>query len=467
MAVSKLEKIVSKKADDKTMRYIFPKDFEWGTATSAYQIEGAWNEDGKCESIFDRFFHQKGNAENGDTACDHYHRYKEDIQIMKELGIKTYRFSISWPRIFPKGVGKPNKKGLNFYKKLIKTLLDANIKPAVTLNHWDLPQALQDKGGWANRELTKYFEDYAKYMFKEFGDTVKMWITHNEPWMITNLGYVSGSHAPGIKDFKKAVQVAHNLLLSHGRVVKAYRQMELDGQIGIALNIRPTYPASKSMKDRIAAQKKDLFRNKWFLDPILKGNYQSMLLDFFQRKYGVPNIEKWDLETISTPIDFLGINYYSRDLVKSDENSNELNLRCVKKKNAEYTEMDWEVYPQGLYDVLMMINKDYGNIPIYITENGAAFNDKLTKDNKIHDKRRINYLREHFKKAHEAIKDGVPLKGYYIWSQIDNFEWTTNSKRYGLIYHDFQTFKRTWKDSAYFYKEVIKNNGVIEKTKKK
>lgn len=447
--------------------YIFSKDFIWGTSTSAYQIEGAWNEDGKGESIWDHFSHQSGNIRNGDTgdiACDHYHRYKEDVQIMKEIGLKAYRFSISWSRIFPNGAGKPNQKGLNFYKNIIEALLNANIKPVVTLNHWDLPQALQDKGGWVNRDLIKYFEEYARFMFKELGDVVPMWITHNEPWNIAYLGYAFGAKAPGSRDIKRAIQVTHNLLLSHGKVVEIYRQRGLSGKIGIVLNLEPVHPYNNSRENKIAAEKQDQFKNRWFLDPILKGTYPITLLKFFQKKYGAPDIKEGDLNIINTPIDFLGVDYYFRDMVKNDKNGDELGITKVKIKDAEFTGRGWEIYPQGLYDLLIRIKKDYGDISLYITENGASFDDKLTKDNRIKDKNRINYLSEHFKKAWQAIKDGVPLKGYFVWSLMDNFEWQFGySDRFGLIYIDFQTLERTWKDSAYFYKEVIKNNGPLNK----
>jgi len=447
------------------MNYIFPKNFEWGVATASYQIEGAWNEDGKGESIWDRFSHQPNNIQNGDTgdiSCDHYHCFKKDVQIMKEMGVKAYRFSISWSRVFPKGNGKPNPKGLNFYKNLVETLLDANIKPIATLYHWDLPQALQNKGGWANRDLTKHFEEYAKCMFHKLGDIVPMWITHNEPWVVAYVGHAFGEHAPGIKDTKKAIQVAHNLLLSHGMAVKTYREMGLEGQIGIALNLSPVYPATSSENDKIAARKQDQFMNKWFLDPILKSTYPKMLLRFYQRKYGVPDIKKEDMKIISAPIDFLGINYYSRNVVKADESS-ELGIGHVKIENAKYTEMGWEIYPKGLYDLLLGIRKDYRTIPLYITENGVALNDKLTKDHKVNDRKRIDYLRVHFKEAWKTIKNGVPLKGYYVWSLMDNFEWAFGySKKFGLIYVDFQTLNHIWKNSAYFYKDTIKSNGIVK-----
>ncbi len=438
------------------MKYIFPKCFEWGAATSAYQIEGAWKEDGKGLSVWDKLSHQKSNiknGDNGDISCDHYHRYKKDVRMMKEMGIQSYRFSVSWPRIFPKGSGKPNQKGLNFYRKLIETLLDANIKPIIALYHWDLPQALQDKGGWVNRNIVESFEKYAECMFKEFGELVPMWITHNEP------NYPFGIYKGAIQNTKEAIQVAHNLLLSHGKAVNIYRQLGLNGKIGLTLNLSPVYPASNSQKDKIAAKKQDQFKNTWFLNPILKGVYPSELLDFFKKKYGAPNIEKNDLKIINTKMDFLGVNYYNRDVVKADEKNNDLGVKQIKTKNAKYTDMGLEIYPQGLYDLLIRLKKDYGNIPLYITENGSAFNDKLTKKGEIHDKNRIDFLHKHLIEINKAIKAGVNLKGYSMWSLMDNFEWTFGySQRFGLIYVDFQTLKRSWKDSAYFYREVIKNN---------
>ncbi len=442
------------------MKYIFPKNFEWGVGTSAYQIEGAWNEDGKGESIWDKFCHEGGHILNGDTgdvACDHYHRYEKDIEIMKKMGIKSYRFSISWTRIFPKGYGKPNKKGLIFYKKLVKKLLELGIKPMACLYHFDLPHALQKKDGWANRNIEKYFERYAKFIFKELS-LVPKWVTINEPFSIVNNGYIKGDCAPGFKNMKQAIQVMHNLLISHGKAVKAYREMDLDGEIGIELNLTPIYPHRK--EDECVVEIADDFRNKWFLNPIMKGEYPSNLLKIFQEKWNAPTIKKNDLDIMSTPIDFLGINYYSRYLIEIDKN-NILGFKRINPKDCEYTSMGWEIYHKGLYDILLRLKKEFKKIPIYITESGAAFSDKLEKD-RVHDKKRIKYLSEEIKKAYEALKCGVNLKGYYIWSLMDNFEWSFGySKRFGLIYIDYKTQQRIWKDSAYFYKNVIKNNGII------
>lgn len=443
------------------MVHKFPDDFVWGTATAAYQIEGAANEDGRGESIWDRFSHIPGNVwnnQNGDVACDHYHRYKEDVQILKEMGVKGYRFSISWPRVIPDGTGKINQKGVDFYNNLIDELLRQGIQPFVTLYHWDLPQALQDRGGWTNRDTTDYFAEYAQQMFKQYGDRVKHWITHNEPWCTSFLGHAIGVHAPGLKDFSAALLAAHNVLLSHGKAVEVFRQMGLDGKIGITLNLTPSYPASNSADDLQAATISDGFSNRWFLDPVFKGQYPDDMVKVFGTFAKIPEIQESDMKLISSNIDFLGINYYSRSLVKHNPDA-QFGVETLKPE-GQYTDMDWEVYPQGLYDLLLRIKKDYGDIDLYITENGAAFKDVVEND-QIDDIDRLNYLKKHFEKAAEAIRDGVKLKGYFVWSLMDNFEWAFGySKRFGLIYVDYETQRRLWKKSALWYKDVIANNSV-------
>ena len=445
------------------MEYRFPEGFLWGAATAAYQIEGAWNEDGKGPSIWDEFCRRPGAIDNGDTgdiACDHYHRYRGDIELMKQIGIKTYRFSVSWPRVLPEVPGRVNEKGLRFYRNLAEALCDAGIKPAVTLYHWDLPQALQEKGGWGNREVVDHFEEYARVMFEALGDLAPLWITHNEPQVSAFRGHAAGVHAPGIKDMKQAVQVSHHMLLSHGRAVRAYRELGCAGSIGITLNLYRVFPATDAKEDREAAERHDLLQNRWFLDPVFTGAYPARLLDYFQKTYGTPVMKSGDLEMIHTPVDFLGVNYYTRHVVKHDVKEL-LGVRHVTVDGARHTEMGWEVYPQGLYDLLMKINRDYGEVPLYITENGAAFSDSVTPDGRVHDEERIAYLRDHFKAALKAIGDGVPLKGYFSWSLMDNFEWAYGfSKRFGLIYVDYTTQRRTLKDSARFYREVIANNGL-------
>jgi len=424
----------------------FPGDFLWGAATASYQIEGAHDVDGKGESIWDRFSHIPGkvyNNQNGDIACDHYHRYQEDIALMKKIGLKSYRFSISWPRILPEGKGRVNTKGLDFYKRLVEELLQNDIQPAVTLYHWDLPQALQDKGGWVNRDIVNYFTEYAGIVFKTLGDRVSLWITHNEPWVVSFLGYALGNHAPGIKDYPGALKAAHHLLLSHGMTVNSYRSLNLDGKIGITLNLTRAYPLTDSKKDREAAARMEAFQNGWFLDPIFKGSYPDILLPIYEKEFGRLQIKEGDMKTISEEIDFLGVNYYTRSIVKYDL-KDRLKFKSVKNEGTEHTEMDWEVYPEGLYNLLIHLNKEYTKKPLYITENGAAFADKLEEDERVHDQKRIDYLRAHFESAYRAIKEGVPLKGYYVWSLMDNFEWAYGySKRFGLIYVDYDNRKES------------------------
>jgi len=443
-------------------RIIFPENFLWGAATAAYQIEGAYNEDGKGENIWDRFSHIPGNVwnnENGDVACDHYHRYEEDIKLLKELGVDTYRFSISWARIFPEGKGTPNQRGIGFYKRLCEKLLENGIMPAVTLYHWDLPQKLQDKGGWANRETVEHFEQYARYVFKELGDKVPVWITHNEPWVVSFTGHWEGRHAPGIRDFSTALQVSHHLLLSHGKAVKAYREMGFGGKIGITLNMNPVYAASYRLEDMEAAKRFNAFHNRWFADPIFKGEYPEELIKWYEGKVKIPDIMPDDLKTISQPIDFLGINNYFSSFIKYDAKSWPLEALSVDT-GKDKTEMGWEINPEGIYDLLMYLHKEYKGIKILITENGAAFNDIVNREGKVEDDNRLDYLYRHLKQVHRAISDGVNVEGYYVWSLMDNFEWARGySKRFGLIYVDYKTQRRIFKKSALWYKDVIKNKG--------
>ncbi len=445
-------------------KFIFPKGFLWGSATASYQVEGAWDEDGKGESIWDRFSHTPGKmdtSDTGDVTCDHYHRYKDDIKLMKKIGLKAYRFSISWPRIFPNGTGKINKKGVDFYKNLIKELRKEGIEPVVTLYHWDLPQKIQDMGGWANRKTIDLFVKYAEVLFNEFGNSISFWITHNEPRVVAYQGHAFGRIAPGIKDKKMALQVAHHLLLSHGKTVRAFRNKGLRGKIGITLNLKPVYPKTNSPKDRKAAEVYDAYKNKWFSDPLFKGVYPEVDSSYFKKEYGYPEIRKGDMEIISTPIDFLGINCYSRSLVKYEKRNGDFNVKEICPKNSRYTTMNWEIYPKGIYDLLIGIKKDYGDIPLLITENGASFSDKLLEDGRVHDKNRINYYKKYIKEIWKAIDKGVNLKGYFAWSFMDNLEWAFGfTKRFGLIYVDYKSLNRYLKDSAHYYSDIIKNNGI-------
>lgn len=443
----------------------FPNDFIWGAAAASYQIEGAAFEDGKGESIWDKFSHTNGKVLNGDTgdvACDHYHKYKRDVQMMKEMGLKSYRLSISWPRIFPSGGGQVNQKGLDFYSRLIDELLENGIEPIVTLYHWDLPQALQDKGGWGNRDICQYFAEYASCMFENLGDRVKKWITLNEPWCTAFLGYGIGVHAPGIQDYPLSVQVSHNLILSHAKAVQAFRELNTGGKIGITLNLTPAYPATESEDDRAAAVVADGFSNRWFLDPVLKGRYPEDMMKLYREKFNVPVVEPGDMDIIAgSHIDFLGINNYTRSVVKKSDNNPPLNFEEVKPKGSKYTDMEWEIYPDGLYDLLVRVSRDYNSPHILVTENGAAFKDELSEEGHIDDDDRIEYLRQYLTGAHRAIQDGVKLDGYYVWSLMDNFEWALGySKRFGLIYIDYkEDQKRIWKKSAYWYRDVILRNG--------
>lgn len=445
-------------------KIIFPKDFEWGAATASYQIEGAYNEDGRGKSIWDKFSHQKGNIVNndtGDVACDHYHRYQEDVRLMKKIGLDNYRFSIAWPRIFPKGKGKINQKGIDFYKRLVNELLEADIKPTATLYHWDLPQKLQDLGGWENRETAKYFNEYAQLMYQELGGLVSTWITQNEPFVVSMVANLFGEHAPGFKDYNKALQVAHNVLLSHGMAVKSFRESGVEGEIGITLDLDHVYANSDSEEDEIARDYCDSFNNRWFLDPIFKAQYPQKLMSLYQEEFGGFEMEAGDLEIISREIDFLGINYYSRSLVEYNEDEL-LNYKTIKPKDSQYTAMDWEVYPEGLTDLLLRLDEEYTNKPLYITENGAAYDDKISEDGQVHDKKRVDYFKKHFKAIHDAIEKGVNLEGYYAWSLMDNFEWAYGyDKRFGITYIDYENEqKRILKDSAKFLSRVIENNGL-------
>ena len=434
----------------------FPDGFLWGVASSSYQIEGAWNEDGKGESIWDRFSHTPGNIKNGDTgdiACDHYHRYTEDVALMKELGVQAYRFSISWPRVLPKGKGDANRAGLNFYRRLVDELLQSGIEPWVCLYHYDLPQALQDEGGWANPNIIQYFADYAELMARELGDIVKRWVILNEPRPIAWLGHFTGIHAPGIKNLGLALKVSHHLQLAQGKAIQTLRNVNQNFQIGTVIDINAVHPISDDEKDREAANNLDEFWNGWYINPLFKGKFPPLA-----EKIGLKPSQE-DMSLIKQPLDFLGVNYYTRSLATYDP-SNPVTRAKVVKKNTPTTERGWEIYPNGLYEVLMRLRTDYGNPLLYVTENGAAFEDNVVKDGKVQDDDRIAFLRDHIAAAYRAIKDGVRLNGYFVWTIIDNFEWAEGySKRFGLVHTNYQSLKRTPKKSFYWYKQVIANNG--------
>jgi len=440
----------------------FPDNFLWGAATASYQIEGAVGEDGKGESIWDRFCRDPGKVHGGDTgdvACDHYHRYLDDVAMMQEIGLKTYRFSTAWPRIFPSGKGKVNKNGLDFYERLIDALLGDGIEPALTLYHWDLPQALQDRGGWENRDTAGYFSDYAAAMFERFSDRVKTWITHNEPWVVAFVGHDAGRHAPGITDRVRAIEASHVLHLSHAKAVKIFRDINPpDAKIGITLNLAPVYAADESAADAVLFA--DGYQNRWFLDPVFRGTYPEDIIETYIQHLDAPTIEEGDMDLIaSVSVDFLGVNYYMRHLVKAKSDPTKP-FDAIIPQNAQVTEMGWEVFPEGLYGLLTRLDRDYDHPELYITENGAAFKDDRRIDGRIDDDDRIRYLQDHFAQAHRAINDGVDLRRYYVWSLMDNFEWAFGySKLFGIVHVDYKTQNRTWKKSADWYHDVIENNG--------
>jgi len=381
---------------------------------------------------------------------------------MADLGLNAYRFSIAWPRVFPGGGGRPNDKGLDFYRRLVEELQAHNIKPVITLYHWDLPQALQDRGGWSNRDTAKYFAEYADHIYNRLDLPVELWITLNEPWVSAFLGHAFGVHAPGLSDFNMALQAAHNLLLAHGMAVKAFREAGRgDEPVGIALNLNHIGAASDSPEDLEAARRSDGFMNRWFLDPIFRGGYPQDMVEIFSRSFNLPETGSEDFAFIAEPLDFLGVNNYTRTLVRTSGSEDDFTGNPVNPPDAEYTDMGWEIYPRGMYELLMRLHRDYGPIPLYITENGGAFPDELNKDGTVDDRRRINYLQSYLLEAWKAVQEGVPLKGYFVWTLMDNFEWSFGfSKRFGLIYVDFATEKRYLKNSAHWYKQVISRNGL-------
>ena len=442
----------------------FPPEFVWGAATAAYQIEGAWNEDGKGESIWDRFSHTPGRVHQGDTgdiACDHYHRWAGDIDIMKSLGLKAYRFSISWPRVYPSGRGQVNSAGLDFYDHLVDGLLEAGIDPYVTLYHWDLPQVLQDEGGWTARATTEAFVEYADTLSKRLGDRVKYWVTLNEPFVSAFVGYQEGQHAPGHTDLGEALASAHHLLLAHGWSVPVIRANSDEAQLGIVLNVGVTYPASQSYFDRAATWQIDGRIYRWFLDPLTARGYPYDIVAHDNQPMDF--IQEGDMEVIATPLDFLGVNYYSREIVRSEEVSEDKNSPRTLFSNPNSTEMGWEVYPEGLYEVLCRLHFDYRFPSYFITENGAAYPDQLESDGQVHDPLRQDYLKNHLVSAWRAVEAGLPLLGFFYWSLLDNFEWAHGySKRFGLIYIDYATQRRILKDSAHWYREVIAANAIVD-----
>ncbi|MGO4298631.1 GH1 family beta-glucosidase [Leifsonia sp. RAF41] len=448
-----------------------PDGFIVGTATASYQIEGATREDGRGESIWDAFARVPGaiaDGSTGDVADDHYHRWPEDVALMSDLGFDAYRFSIAWPRIQADGTGAPNRAGLDFYRRLAESLLERGVTPWATLYHWDLPQALEDRGGWLDRDTARRFADYAAIVAEELGDVVNDWITLNEPWCSAFLGYGSGHHAPGKTVGSRSAHAAHHLLLGHGHAVEALRATLPSARVGTTLNLYSVRPAGDSEADADAARRIDGLSNRLFLDPVLKGSYPADVLDDLgETEWFGENATDDDLRRISAPIDFLGINYYSRHTVTSGSSPvagapasaypGSEHVRFVKT-GAPVTQMGWEIHPDGMVDVIRQANELAPGLPLYITENGAAYPDRVDADGEIDDPQRAEYLEAHFEAARDAVAEGLPLQGYFIWSLMDNWEWAWGySRRFGIVHVDYETQKRTPKRSAHWVRAFLQD----------
>ena len=433
----------------------FPQDFVWGAATASYQIEGAATEDGRGESVWDRFCATPGKVRNGDTgavACDFYHHYSDDIALMRELGIDAFRLSVAWPRVIPAGRGAVNEKGLDFYDRLVDELLGNGITPFVTLFHWDTPQPVEDAGGWPVRETVDAFSEYVTAVADRLGDRVRHWITHNEPWVVSWVGHAWGHHAPGRTSDADALATAHHLLLSHGQAVQILRERSPQSEVGITLNLDFVYAETDREDDAAAAAWVDGFHNRWFLDPIFRGAYPEDMAETWRDI--LPEIRDGDLETIAQPIDFLGVNNYTSPLVAADTDGQR--SRIVRRTDVDRTDMGWEVVPGGLRDLLLRLTRDYAPKAIYVTENGAAFPDVRGHDGSVGDPERQSYLEGYIGAAAEAVASGAPLRGYFAWSLLDNFEWAWGYwKRFGLIYIDYATLERVPKGSFYWYRDLI------------
>jgi beta-glucosidase len=443
--------------------YRFPPGFLWGAATSAYQIEGSPLADGAGQSIWHRFVRTPGLVKDGDTgdvACDHYQRMASDVAMMKSLGLTSYRFSVAWARVMPEGRGRVNEGGLGFYERLVDTLLAHDIQPMVTLFHWDLPAALDDRGGWLNPDVADWFADYASVMYRRLDDRVKLWATLNEPWVVTDGGYLHGALAPGHRNRFEAPIASHQLLRSHAKAVQAYRAHGRH-QVGLVVNIEPKYPATNTPEDLAATRRADAYMNRQYLDPVFLGKYPDEMREIFGEAW--PDWPATDMDLIKQPIDFLGINWYTRNVVTHDDRQWPLRASPVKQPLATYTETSWEVYPQGLTDTLTWARDRYGPIPQYVTENGAAFFDPpVAQGGRVRDPLRVDYFQKHLLAVHAAIADGVDVRGYFAWSLMDNLEWSLGySKRFGIVHVNFATLERTPKDSARYYSRVIGSHGGV------
>ena len=486
----------------------FPEDFLWGAASSACQIEGGATEGGRGDSIWDTFARRPGRVADGATpavACDHYHRFREDVALMARLGLGAYRFSIAWPRIYPRGHGAVNRPGLDFYDSLTDALLEQDVTPVATLYHWDLPQGLQRRGGWPARDTARYFADFAEQVARRLGDRITLWITLNEPQVAAHLGHEHGVHAPGTRGLAGALQAAHHLLLAHGLAVEVLRDLVPRARVGIALNLAPVHPAGDRAADADAASRADGYCNRWYLDPLLRGAYPEDLQDAYRELEILPEVAEGDAEVIAAPLDFLGVNYYFRWVVaagagvtaagaagaaagsggtsgepaagsgtaapdagaapdrggaaRGGPRQRELGFRVTNVASGQqegFTAMGWEVYPAGLSELLLRLHREYAPAALYVTENGAAYEDAPAPDGSVDDGDRERYLRVHLEAAHEALAAGAPLRGYFAWSLLDNFEWTHGyRKRFGLVRVDFDSQRRTPKRSALWYRDVI------------
>jgi beta-glucosidase len=429
----------------------FPPGFVWGVATSSYQIEGAASTDGRAHSVWDTFCRVPGtiaDGSNGDQACDHYHRWADDLDIVRGLGVDAYRFSVAWPRVQPDGRGAWNEAGLDFYERLVDGCLARGIAPYLTLNHWDLPQALQDQGGWGARDTVHRFVDYARHVNARLGDRVRSITTHNEPWVVAVLGHEKGVFAPGLKDRALAMQVSHHLLLSHGLSLQALRADGAAAPLGIVLNLSPFHPAAETAADRAKAVIEDGLLRRWYLDPIYHGKYPEDALAHLGAD--APAVQPGDLAAIRQPVDFVGVNYYTRSVVSAQGEWD------AKAAGKDTTAMGWEIYPQGLTELLVNLKRDYPIPALIVTENGGAFDDVLTGDGRVHDERRTRYVAQHIAAVHQAIAQGAPVTGYMVWSLLDNFEWSSGyARRFGIVHVDYATQRRTLKDSARWYSDFL------------
>jgi beta-glucosidase len=441
----------------------FPQDFLWGAATSAYQIEGSPLADGAGPSIWHRFAHTPGTIRDGDTgdvACDHYRRFREDVALMRELGLKAYRFSISWGRVLSEGTGAINSRGLDFYERLVDELLAGGIQPLATLYHWDLPAALDDRGGWLNPEIPRWFAEYSRAVFRRLDDRVRLWATLNEPWVVADGGYLHGVLAPGHRSAYEAPRVSHNLLRAHAASVAAYRA-EGRHQIGLVVNLEPKHPATSGAEDVAATRRAGAYMNRQYLDAAFQGRYPEELPYIFGEAW--PGWSPEEVAAVRTPIDFLGVNYYTRSVTRADAGSWPLQGSAVRQEGATYTETGWEVYPEGLAETLSWVKQRYGDVPMFVTENGAAFPDPAQAPaGGVEDPLRVAYLREHLRALRRAIAAGCDVRGYFVWSLLDNLEWAHGfSKRFGIVHVDFASQRRTPKASARFYADVIASNGRV------